>query len=414
MKIKSLRVINFQSIKDTTFHFDETGVFKMHGKNNIGKSAFAKTIEVLVKNASNNTYKDYLRDECTFFSVEYKGWDGARVKLSRGSVDFYEWDLGDDRVGRVDKTSGKVPQELEAYFNLYHEKEKTDEILNLRIEGSRMPFVETTAGESYFVLQKALGTEEFLLATKKADQYRAEESKGIKLIETYARQEEERLMEVSQQLAEESQKLQEVERYENVLKAENEIYQELLDLKTSLGELSKQNRLLKESKAKIENLPLDEVQSSLEDILEMKKLLTAIHEVGQLTADKKASEEILQQMTVDQLEEDMCIIDSGHDLLTAMDELAALEKAKEDSLTKVNQIEDCTVVEEELVLISECKEMLKVTVEYTDVANQLKEAKKKEAEALQKLEEFKKEMGVCPVCGTDLSSGTGHAHQVGV
>src|SRR5699024_5221978 len=216
MKIKSVEVINFQSIRKLKVEFDKKGVFRFKGLNNTGKSAFLKAITTLMRNVSNNNYKDFLRDGADTFQVKMKDFHGNWVKLSRGAEDFYEWEIG-GRKDRVDKTKGKVPQELQKFFNLYVETEKTKECLNVRLPREVLLFIDTTAGDNAMMLQKALGTEEYMLGIKRVDRQGREINKEVKIIEKYLEKETEKLDGSKSELAVKKQKLEEIERYEVTL-----------------------------------------------------------------------------------------------------------------------------------------------------------------------------------------------------
>ena len=52
VKLKNITIINFQSIKNVTIHFNENGAYHIKGKHNIGKSVIVKAINTLFNNAS--------------------------------------------------------------------------------------------------------------------------------------------------------------------------------------------------------------------------------------------------------------------------------------------------------------------------------------------------------------------------
>src|SRR5690625_719867 len=155
MKIRKLTVKNFQSIKEITVTFDENGIFRFTGLNNVGKSAILKAMTIVMRNISNNQYKEFLRDETNSFEITVWDFSDNWVRLSRGAVDFYEWSI-DGKSGRMDRTQGKVPLEVQGYFNLYEENEKTKACLNVRLPREVLLFVDTTPGDNAMMFQKAL------------------------------------------------------------------------------------------------------------------------------------------------------------------------------------------------------------------------------------------------------------------
>lgn len=148
------------------------------GLNNIGKSSLLKAIECVVNNVSSRVVKEFIRDEAESFMIEVTDFNYNKVRLSRGKEDYYWWII-DGKEGRVDGTAGKVPEEVKEYFNFYDDFERTKEIINIRPPRSKLLFVDTTFGENYFLLQKALRIEEFLAAIKLGDSRKREVRKSI-------------------------------------------------------------------------------------------------------------------------------------------------------------------------------------------------------------------------------------------
>lgn len=168
MKLRTLRIQNVLAIRDATIEFDENGVHHIVGPNNVGKSALVSSINILYNNIPQIEVKEFLRDNTRTFKLEATFYDGSQVTLSRGATDYYSWVINGEE-GRLDKTKGKVPDVLRRYFRLYTDTEKTKECINIRLPRDVLTFVDTTKIENDYLLQKALGTEEFLLATQKAE-----------------------------------------------------------------------------------------------------------------------------------------------------------------------------------------------------------------------------------------------------
>src|SRR5699024_9959673 len=101
----------------------------------------------------------------------------------------------DGEMFRVDKTSGRVPEELVEYFNLYYEAEKTKRYLNITSSDDPLLFVSTTGGDNDRLLQIALGTEVVMGASKKAEQLKRQATAEQKTINTLLEEQEEQLTE---------------------------------------------------------------------------------------------------------------------------------------------------------------------------------------------------------------------------
>ena len=177
--LRRVRLQNVQSIADLTLDFEQKGVYRLVGDNEIGKSAILRGIRALFHNVSRNSYKEYISDWATSFVVEGWFYDGGYVKLSRGANDFYEWSIPSGG-NLVEKTDGKVPPELQEYFNLYTENDKSRITLNFNLQGDILPFVDTTASDNYWLSQKAFGTNILLNASKNLKSENSEINKQIK------------------------------------------------------------------------------------------------------------------------------------------------------------------------------------------------------------------------------------------
>ncbi|PGT89938.1 hypothetical protein [Bacillus thuringiensis] len=402
LRIKTLRVRSLQSMKDITVSFSERGVFKLDGNNNIGKSALSEAIRILAKNVSNNNYKYYLRDGCTNFVIDYEGWDGSKITLSRGSVDFYEWELADGKKGRADKTGGRVPAELEEYFNLYHEKEKTKEILNFRMKDSLIPFVEMTAGDNNFILQKALGTEDFLLALKSVQKIKNEESKEVKVIETQLDQETERLQTITASLTQKERSLAEVERYEAVLKAEYEILEGLEDVKQAKQVLNTEESRLNALKSRVTNLPIEEGETILALLQDVQDLQGAMKHLSELEKEYESKKARVTGLETEEGEEILVILQDIQELQKEIHMLAQIETELSSLKARLESVSGMEEVEELLACLNDIKEMQEAYRQLHVLENQTMQAKEQYEQAQKELEQLKEEMGVCPLCGVDI------------
>ncbi|MEQ2561403.1 ATP-binding protein, partial [Sutterella wadsworthensis] len=177
--LRRIHIENVQSIADLTLDFEESGVYRLVGDNDVGKSAILRAINALFHNVSRSSYKEYISDWADTFVVEGWFYDGGYVKLSRGANDFYEWSIPSSG-NIVMKTDGKVPPELEEYFNLYTEKDKSKLTLNFNLQGDVLPFVDTSASDNFWLTQKALGTNVLLNASKMLKKENQDNQKLVK------------------------------------------------------------------------------------------------------------------------------------------------------------------------------------------------------------------------------------------
>lgn len=181
--LRKIRLQNVQSVSDLTLDFEKKGVYRLVGDNDIGKSAILRGINALFHNVSRSSYKEYISDWADTFIVEGWFYDGGYVKLSRGANDFYEWSIPSGS-NTVMKTDGKVPLELQEYFNLYTEKDKSKITLNFNLQGDVLPFVDTSTSDNFWLSQKAFGTNILLNASKNLKSENNELGKGIKTVLT--------------------------------------------------------------------------------------------------------------------------------------------------------------------------------------------------------------------------------------
>lgn len=363
-KLKKLHVKNVQSIKDLVVTFDENGVFQFKGANNVGKSALLKALTVVMRNVSNNQYKDFLRDEEKTFEVTFEDFSGNKVHLSRGAVDFYEWEIN-GKKGRMDKTQGKVPLEVRDFFNLYEENEKTKTCLNIRLPRETLLFVDTTPGDNAMMFQKALGTEEYMLAIKQVDSRAREINKEVKLVEGYLEQEQETLDETNKKLATEEQSVKNMERYEEKLRQEYEEFKQVEHMLQLTGEYASKKKEVKEKK------------------------------------------EIIQQLDVKPIKDG---IDKLSALIAVEDAILEKEKLEKSIKQKNNKLDQFNLdnFDKEFQQIEKIEEFISLFQAYKLMVTDLKEKKEQGEQAKAELDAFKEEVDVCPFCGSELSES--HTH----
>lgn len=364
MKIRKVRVKNFQSLKDLSVDFEEKGVYRFKGLNNTGKSAFLKAMTFLMRNVSNNNYKDYLRDGEDTFSVGMEDYEGNTVTLSRGAIDFYEWNInGEDN--RVDKTGGRVPAFLQEYFNLYEENEKTKECLNIRLPREVLLFIDTSPGDNSMMFQKALGTEEYMLAIKKVDKQGKAIQKDVDVIDKYMNKEVEKLDRTKSELVTKQQHLSEIERYEKTLRKDYEEYEKVSNLIDSTKDFVHKQKELESKKDILDGFKFDEVK---EEITTLQK------------------------------------IESHKELIQNKEGLENSLKEKSNTLEEL----DYEGIEKDIKVLKEIERAIKVSTDLVTSKRKLKSKTKELEESKQEMDTFKDELGVCPFCGGSLEKG--HVH----
>lgn len=284
VKFKKIRVRNFLAHKDTTIHLDETGAYHLWGENNSGKSALLNAIAILMRNISNLQYKAFLRDDTDTFRIDAEMWDGSEITLSRGSLDFYEWTI-DGNYGRLDKTKGNVPTVLSDYFNLYVDSEKAKHWVNLRLVRETLLFVDTTAGEQALLLQKALGTEDILMAMKIGDKEKKQLSSKVKFLNEQLDTEKPELDKIIAKFKNENNILEDLERKYDVINKDYTMYQEM---KRTLNEAVKLIRIKNEIK-QFESLNNVEKFEQIQDMYQkygaLEKTLTNLEKIEEINSE---------------------------------------------------------------------------------------------------------------------------------
>lgn len=443
MKLKSFRVRNFLSAKDITLTFSESGVFHLYGANNIGKSVLVKSLRALFLNLSNNQYKEFLRDECDTFVIEAETWSGDFIKLSRGASDYYEWTI-DGVSGRLDKTGGKIPVVVEKFVNMYTDTEKTKECLNIRLPRSVLPFVDTTAGENYYLLQKALGTEDYILSIKLADKKKRVARDQISTVMDYKVKEDAKLALLDGLVAEERVKLDRIEEYEQVLKAEYEVYTAIEDVVHLAQDVQRSMDEVKRAQGSLQNINLDELRDELSHIKEIESTLSLMVEMVHLnneikelkgTVDlydgdkirlaleesKVAGETLTLMIDTEEVEKEIAVLTEKVNLYDSVTLRAALEESKAAGetlmlLTDMEEVEDGLTALREKVTSYNGDELrlalseYKATEETLTNVRELNKAKKQVAESRVTYEESDKELGdfmrenkFCPIVAKTLN-----------
>lgn len=392
-QFRRIYIKNFQSIKELELELEPNRCYHLKGKNNIGKSSILKALRAIVKNISSRDVKHYIRDGEESFYIEVEDFNHNIVRLSRGKEDYYSWII-DGKEGRVDGTAGKVPEEVKRYFNFYEDEEKTGEIVNIRPPRAKLLFVDTTFGENYYLLQKALRIEEFLAALKLGDSRRKEVKKEISLIDSRIEDEKEAL----RGLKDYGVLLKEIEVYENVADmymAQIEQIEEVIDLAKRIEK--------KEQEIKEKTFHYDE-----EYVKELVKKVTELNEIVELWKKIERKERSIKRK-----EEVIQFFDEYRGLYESVKRGVEHKKLLEDVgnlQQKINRLEKSIKGKEKCVenwdkdklevMVENIKRGLEIVTEGKRLRERIYSLSKKE-EQYKKLEEERKEFMVknkfCPV-----------------
>lgn len=396
--------INFQSLEDVEIHFKERGVHRFAGLNNTGKSAALKGISTVMQNVSNRNYKEYIRDDEDTFEIIWEDFNNNRVHLSRGAVDFYEWSIN-GKKGRVDKTNGRVPKEIKEYFNLYIEDEKTNECLNIRLPREALLFVDTSAGDNAMMFQKALGTEEYMIAIKQVDRTARESEKNAKLIEKYREQEQMKLDDSNSELFTAEQSLSELERFEGILQQEYEEYKGINHIVTLTEEHVQTRKDIARKKEILDELNIEPIQTGIQKLNKVTGLVEVMQEAVEITNRNKVRQEKIEEMELDTLEADLQKYSQIEQLVNAMEVVEKTTGVLTGKKEKVSNI-DNTNLDKEFTKLQMIKDMVESATNYAVVNKKNKDKKQKLETLTAEFEEFRKELGFCPLCNANIE----HAH----
>lgn len=399
MKIKNIDIKNFQSVKHISLDINERGVTRFKGPNNIGKSVILKAIKMGMQNESNRNYKEFIRDEEDTLEISITDFDGNWVYLSRGEVDFYSWNINGIE-GRMDRTGGKVPKEVKEYLNLYVEEEKTGECLNIRLPGDLLLHVDTTPGDNAMMLQRALGTEDYMLGTKQVDKRERDLKKEIKLVEKYSIQEEEKLQVAQAERHKAETKLEDIERYEDILKGEKEKFDLLVTAEKDSTEYLNMRNSIKESEEMLKDLNIEGLGNDLELIKHMKQTINLEEDYKEDLEDYQQGKKTLEELNFEGVGKE---IQDMKEIVYAYDLYVEVEGIEEElSKVSIGSKEEIKETEDEVEKLT----LLNETISTVKEINTIKKGIKSQEEDLDQLnkekEDLEKEMGHCPTCGASF------------
>lgn len=402
-KITKYHIRNFQSIKDLEIELDGDGLYWIRGKNNIGKSNLLRAMSTVFTNVSNNSYKPFIRDNCTTFKI--KVWfEDDWVELVRGATDYYEWVI-DGVHGRVDKTAGKVPDELVDYFNLYYEAEKTKRYLNITSSDDPLLFVSTTGGDNDRLLQIALGTEVVMGASKRAEQLKRQATAEQKTIRTLLSEQEEQLTGMQARHDTLSDQIEQLDRLELVLDNEYKIttllknQQELVTdyalLGSKLIELMQDEELIKAANLEQQHHDIQVITKQLKQEQDYQTFIKTEQEIQVLTSEELASLTNLEDSVLkinQQVEQE-----SLYQQLLQASEVLELQSQGVDEL------------DADFAQLANIKKHLNDLKAYQKLEQDLVKAEEVVQEVTAEYERLREEIGECPLCGSSLE-GTSHTH----
>lgn len=404
--LRRIHIENVQSIADLTLDFEESGVYRLVGDNDVGKSAILRAINALFHNVSRSSYKEYISDWADTFVVEGWFYDGGYVKLSRGANDFYEWSIPSSG-NIVMKTDGKVPPELEEYFNLYTEKDKSKLTLNFNLQGDILPFVDTSASDNFWLTQKALGTNVLLNASKMLKKENQDNQKLVKnTIENIDYE-----VAISEKIANEIENDSSVlDLLSDGINVINEEYEELEILYDALNK----EQSFKTLKENYENIPilseqeLSELYAQANDLNTIIKYRDYFVKVNNAKNSLRIIDDMLTKLNIEDLQKEINDFKFLKEVLEK-EKYIDIMKDKLNSLTsKIISDDEIINCGNEIKLIESLKEYKNKLIKNNDLKLNLKTVDSKILNIDDEILKLKEEEKICPLCGSDLLKA--HTH----
>lgn len=404
--LRRIHIENVQSIADLTLDFEESGVYRLVGDNDVGKSAILRAINALFHNVSRSSYKEYISDWADTFVVEGWFYDGGYVKLSRGANDFYEWSIPSSG-NIVMKTDGKVPPELEEYFNLYTEKDKSKLTLNFNLQGDILPFVDTSASDNFWLTQKALGTNVLLNASKMLKKENQDNQKLVKnTIENIDYE-----VAISEKIANEIENDSSVlDLLSDGINVINEEYEELEILYDALNK----EQSFKTLKENYENIPilseqeLSELYAQANDLNTIIKYRDYFVKVNNAKNSLRIIDDMLTKLNIEDLQKEINDFKFLKEVLEK-EKYIDIMKDKLNSLTsKIISDDEIINCGNEIKLIESLKEYKNKLIKNNDLKLNLKTVDSKILGIDDEILKLKEEEKICPLCGSDLLKA--HTH----
>lgn len=172
-KIVSLEIKNFMSIEDAVIDFSDSNVISLCGRNDSGKSAITRLIEIMFYNSASTEQARYIKDGEEFWRGVMTFSDGVvytREKYAKGSS-FWELRKGNDIIYTNKLPNGTLaalngnPEIIDNYLGVVRD-EATHEKLNVRRNRDKLFLIDTTGGQNYSILNSILHSEVLSGASK--------------------------------------------------------------------------------------------------------------------------------------------------------------------------------------------------------------------------------------------------------
>lgn len=161
---EKVHIVNFMSLEDVTVTFDDSGIVKLVGYNDSGKSAVLRALNTLLTYSDKDKHKRWIKNGAQFFEITAYFTDGVKVSLRKFKSGQAEYTMyrGEDLLytnklnsGLYDKIIG-VPEEIASYFNL--PTLPGGQSLNIGFNTDPQLLVETTGSQNYEVLNTYLSS----------------------------------------------------------------------------------------------------------------------------------------------------------------------------------------------------------------------------------------------------------------
>ena len=396
--MKSLEIKNFQSHKETLIEF-HPGVTYLIGDNDAGKSAIMRSLLWMVENSpSGFSFKSHFagKKENTSVMLEF---DDQTVTRERGSS-INQYRVGSEEYKAL---ASKVPEDIAELINL--------DSINLQSQYAPYFLLCETPGKvaerfnEVFNLQKidsSLGNIKKVINKANADSTRAsEQSKKLtKNIENLSWIDDFRIKLVVLENKEinKNEKIEIIEKADNVLLKIKVVEEELVDTKKVLAieepylelvQKDKELNILKD-KVNVASKIVDEIETVDERLVDVRKIVQYKDDVAALISALERNKEAKKQ-------------------------IKEIEKATQDIISIQKQIEENKVVRYEGIvdkLLKKSEQVDDITTKGKNIADvvrgiiKMREKIKTETKLVKAQEvEYEKmleELGVCPLCGQEI------------
>lgn len=169
-KISKIFVTNFMSIRHAEVAFDDQGIVKVLGYNDIGKSAVLRALGVALLNKWPQKQKSFISDDARYFQVDVLFDDDVTLRYEKHDAgsSLYELYQGSElmfttklREGLYEKVVG-VPAKVSDYLGMMSTPDGIN--LNYGINTDKQLLVETRGSENYKAINTVLRSDEIYRA----------------------------------------------------------------------------------------------------------------------------------------------------------------------------------------------------------------------------------------------------------